>query len=659
MADTVVQETRQQFSVDAGGATLNLLKLANAATGVGQALMMAQGAAAVLSGPISTIVGQLQGVVAVQARMEERRLSLAGQLTAYEAVGTTTRQMAEQVRRGANAAEIMSSNFDLANTRAGQLMQTIQEQAAALPGSAEDYLTVFDSALPAALANTRRSLSEILDTSNLFAAIGVVNHQQIDMVGRDFALMMQGLAGQQVNMFRILRPLMTNRQGKQIQTGEEFNRLRGDERYDTLTRAMNRFRPLMDRFADTWSTQVGTFESSILALRKAITANIFLILRQQLGDINNIITRLTPIAIRVGRVFESYFAEAFKKAYNYAKAIGREVFTWATKAVMSSPVLSRVMSMGQRIYGGVSNFARSHFNAQGGHTLLAGLGLAQFSGFLALLQNSTQLNKVFVSVTLTLYSLWTGFKMMWDVMSLAISAFDQLYVAVAPLMALVGEVYAAFIEGAAWFLNGMAQILSHFPLQRALTALTSIADNLTAAFRFMKPVIMVFMNILGILAGALISVIGSVLVLGLEQLAQSVKNLKDGMQLLIQKIHDWLPSSIANSSWFRNAQHNMQAYGAQDNNISQNSELLNRIRGAFNWTAEGARQAAADSRREQRNQQRSHTTNDFRYSRFDITQKFAEGFDPDRIAAVFARDLEGLAEQRTSSFGYNVPFGVM
>jgi hypothetical protein len=101
----------------------------------------------------------------------------------------------------------------------------------------------------------------------------------------------------------------------------------------------------------------------------------------------------------------------------------------------------------------------------------------------------------------------------------------------------------------------------------------------------------------------------------------------------------------------------MQAYGAQDDNITQSSELLNRIRGAFNWTAEGARQAAADSRREQRNQQRSHTTNDFRYSRFDITQKFAEGFDPDRIAAVFARDLEGLAEQRLDS-GFNPAFAV-
>jgi hypothetical protein len=30
---------------------------------------------------------------------------------------------------------------------------------------------------------------------------------------------------------------------------------------------------------------------------------------------------------------------------------------------------------------------------------------------------------------------------------------------------------------------------------------------------------------------------------------------------------------------------------------------------------------------------------DFRYSRFDISQKFEEGFDPDRIAVLFAEDV--------------------
>jgi hypothetical protein len=40
---------------------------------------------------------------------------------------------------------------------------------------------------------------------------------------------------------------------------------------------------------------------------------------------------------------------------------------------------------------------------------------------------------------------------------------------------------------------------------------------------------------------------------------------------------------------------------------------------------------------------------DFRGSRFDITQNFAEGFDPDRIAVAFSSDLAGLAETKSQS----------
>jgi len=43
------------------------------------------------------------------------------------------------------------------------------------------------------------------------------------------------------------------------------------------------------------------------------------------------------------------------------------------------------------------------------------------------------------------------------------------------------------------------------------------------------------------------------------------------------------------------------------------------------------------------------TNFDFRGSRFDITQNFAEGFDPDRIAVAFSNDLASLGEMRTQS----------
>ena len=48
---------------------------------------------------------------------------------------------------------------------------------------------------------------------------------------------------------------------------------------------------------------------------------------------------------------------------------------------------------------------------------------------------------------------------------------------------------------------------------------------------------------------------------------------------------------------------------------------------------------------------------DFRGSRFDITQNFAEGFDPDRIAVSFGNDLASLGELKTQS-GFAPAFAV-
>jgi len=48
---------------------------------------------------------------------------------------------------------------------------------------------------------------------------------------------------------------------------------------------------------------------------------------------------------------------------------------------------------------------------------------------------------------------------------------------------------------------------------------------------------------------------------------------------------------------------------------------------------------------------------DFRYSKFNITQEFAEGFDPDRIAVAFASDLGRLGEMKTQA-AYSPTFAV-
>lgn len=59
--------------------------------------------------------------------------------------------------------------------------------------------------------------------------------------------------------------------------------------------------------------------------------------------------------------------------------------------------------------------------------------------------------------------------------------------------------------------------------------------------------------------------------------------------------------------------------------------------------------AAIPSRRRAPDTRPPPTVNDFRGSKFDIKQMFAEGFDPDRIAVAFTNDLAALGEKRLQS----------
>ena len=52
------------------------------------------------------------------------------------------------------------------------------------------------------------------------------------------------------------------------------------------------------------------------------------------------------------------------------------------------------------------------------------------------------------------------------------------------------------------------------------------------------------------------------------------------------------------------------------------------------------------------------TYQDFRYSRFDIQQKFEEGLDPDRVAIAFAKDLGRVGEAKLES-GFSPLFSIM
>jgi len=75
---------------------------------------------------------------------------------------------------------------------------------------------------------------------------------------------------------------------------------------------------------------------------------------------------------------------------------------------------------------------------------------------------------------------------------------------------------------------------------------------------------------------------------------------------------------------------------------------------AYDLSAEQAKEFAG--KLSQAKMEKSRVAFDFRNSRFDIKQAFAEGFDPDRIAVAFANDLATMGERRLMS-GFSPIYG--
>jgi len=76
-------------------------------------------------------------------------------------------------------------------------------------------------------------------------------------------------------------------------------------------------------------------------------------------------------------------------------------------------------------------------------------------------------------------------------------------------------------------------------------------------------------------------------------------------------------------------------------------------KGGVRDVAEDLWRKSEESRRERKAKGHKTTTpkvlQDFRYSKFNIKQEFAEGFDPDRIAVAFASDLGRLGEMKSAA----------
>lgn len=641
------------------------LQLASTALGVGRALAGFEAAFAVAQRAMGMLRGPMQEAIALNTRYQQSITDIGGTLNSLNIVGHTAQQLSRLTGEALTTA--MAGDMAAARQQANALVNDMQRAAAALPGETQDYIQTFTSSLPAFLQATSATTEQIMTITNRATAAGITKNINAMQIGMDMMRIMSGQAQLDVRTWtEVIRPMAINpRTHRAIQSGQEFNALTGVQKLAVVSAALERYMPLIGAFADTWATQTGTFESGVNQLKRVIGAPIFALATESLRELNNAMASVQPYVERLGAAMTTWVTGAVRPIVTYFKEffdtmadiegvmarfnafIGASAFQPLIGAIQRiADVLTNITHFGG-LFGGETG--SNPIGAASGSTDTAGLLGALLgpnaAAFLIVLSQGANLSHVLEALTTVVSAVVNSLSGVLDAYASQASA-------------LISS--GAALEAVHWLERGLYSIAEVIPMAAQAfvnvmeTVWSAISSFFSTFMDVMGPILSIFGFMTGNMAGlssavALITQVIQASIWIFESLAVVALGILAPFILLgavvlgfirllyngIQVIKGWL---------------GMEQGGIElnlpESTQSANPPWLESLR-ALMTHEDPVQQRLRENPRAR--QPVHHNHQDFRYSRFDITQKFAEGFDPDRIAAVFAHDLEAMAEQRLDS----------
>lgn len=593
-----------------GGGAGGIMALVGNFNALGLAVGAAQRAYAFLS---NTVVGLHQS-------QEDMVNTMAGTFTALG--------FASDIAGGVNIAETA--------------LNRINEAAARLPGETSEYITVFQAGISGLAAGFNNNLDQMLSFSNNFAAIGRSLGIDAEQIGRDMSLMIReghAGAGADVATFQRLLPFINNYRrsmGQAAVTAETFNRMQQPERMQLLEGTFRTLEPMVRRAGETYSAMQGEFQAHITGIQSAITAPLFDGVKDSLRAMNGLLSQYEDRIKTVGA--------SISRALVGMTGRFTERVTWMFTSVesrMSWLVGARLENMAARA-GALFNEMQQGNNAGrvqlGGGALAAGavlggplIGLLA-GGFSKFLEDED-------AVTTVVTKLMDAFNSLMPMAYYIANIFGQLSEVVGDVLIQVLPAFAEMIAGAA---EGLRQFFMYLSpvitdlIDRVRPAVLLVSGAISNLFRAIGEFLIPALRLLAIGLGWAWS-----------RVREYVMPVINGFANALASVINWIARMLRQGGReMANLMDGARPEFAADDPISRG---LARLAAATdeNTDAVNAETAVATNRTRTpgaRGGNRTH--NDFRNSHFDITQKFAEGFDPDRIAAGFITDLEAAADNR-------------
>jgi len=664
----------------------NVSSFAQQATGAAAAMGAIVLAQNLWNQAVAAAAAPLNTIISLNSQREAQLRSMASALVAQQAIGATRAVQAAADAAAAGTAELSTrmikqgarefdglagaaegafrksatsaGTFTRAMQAAQQMMRMMVVDAAALPGEVNDYATamqIASSSVIQAVAGTRHSnVASVMHFVNNLTASAINAGIDSAQAGRDIMRMMtsgRGQAGMDVRTWtEVIAPYARDNRGQQL-SAQQFNALAAERRFEILARVGSDLRNIMNQSADSWEAVLGALSSARNELIQQATAPIYKQIQSGLARfsawLNDGVEHGTSILQRLTRVGEALSnvaivwlkpiieriaslssrlgeaGEAIRKNYFVNRAAD---FIGEGMTRLQRMILSPVTSWQDAIRGAVSTVG------------ILSPNLVVFGGFLrAVIQGGSGVTEMWLSLQVAGAALWDALSKVGPVLSAITDVFTMVFEAVAGPIGYVITVLAVVFRVLATVVAGVATGLA--------TAFTMIMVPATVVIEVIKGIVQLGIWLIRVLLMFAETIIGVITPVSFtfEGFLRALQTVRDTMRSAAESIRwafarlglsDTSPTSLAEELVRPNARED-----AENPTIGRMRRAWEAMSSAMeNINLTGTRQRPV-----------SHTNNDFRFSRFDITQRFAEGFDPDRIATFFQRDIANAANQRTES----------
>lgn len=520
-------------------------------------------------------------------------------------------------------------------------MEKIRIQAALLPGETQDYVNVFRAGLAGMRGSVQGTLNDMIKFSGRYTAIAKTMQIDSMQAGRDLSLMLgvRGRAGMEVRTFMQFLPVLRDIKGHANLTAKSFNEMSQQARGELLAKAFSKFDDAIAHAQNTFDALSGAFKSNVQLAKRLGGAPLYEGMKNSLRFMNDALmssdgqmTDLMKTIIGVGEAI----SKGIVAGMSAAAAAAKSLYDWTNKAI------GAMANMGGG--GGMASAAAAGAGAGAvalGASGPVGIAIAAIVDFAS---RAEAVSSVLSKLSRFGEMLMVPFAAIGNAAMLVSGILgDVLEGALGGLISMITDVAGPVLGFFAGMINNAVEMF--IILRPTLMNLWKAAGMLfTGIGKFLNPIIRIFGSvILGVYR-----ILKIMLMPVLDTMVIVVSSITTVLGLLLEALGGWLGTvadALEGIPGISTRTGGLAAADQKNENRDFIAELFARFKATMKLGDEEALNITAPKARGGG----GRTVNDFRYSRFTIDQKFAEGMDPDRIAVAFARDLGKIGEQKLQS----------